>query len=433
MANALADAVAREERHPGHGRPVLVGFSGGLDSTVLLHLLASSEATRAAGLRALHVHHGLHAEADDWAAHCERICATLDVPLAIVRVAVDLASGLGIEGAARDARHRAFERALEAGDVLALAHHRDDQAETFLLRALRGSGVDGIAAMQPWRALAQGWLWRPLLDVPRDALHAHAAAWQLQWIDDPSNADGGLDRGFLRHAVMPLLRTRWPHAGAMFARSAGLAAEATQLLAEEDAAALARAGDGATLRIEALNRLSAERRARVLRHWIATLGLPPLPAQGVDRIEADVLRAPADATPRFDWHHARIQRWRDLLHAGRIRAPLPADWVSDWDGAAPLQLPTGDRVELIGSPGFGETLRAHARQGGERMHLPGRAHTHALKHVLQDEAVPPWLRDRLPLLSRGNTLLAAGDRIVSFEMAEWLSTHAARLRWITLA
>ncbi len=433
MTRALADAVARDQAHPGQRRPVLVGFSGGLDSSVLLHLLANDAPTRECGLRALHVHHGLQPHADDWVAHCDATCAALGVPLETVRVAVEHASGLGPEGAAREARHGAFRAALAPGEILALAHHRDDQAETFLLRALRGSGIDGLAAMRPWRDYARGWLWRPLLEAPREALQAYASTHRLRWIEDPSNADAGLDRGFLRNEVMPLLRRRWPHADAMFARCAALAAQDAGLLQAEDAAAFAAAGDGATLHVDALAQLPAPRRARVLRHWIARLGLPPLPAQGVARIESDLLQARDDANPRFDWGDARIQRWRDLLHAGRIRAPLPADWVSDWDGAAPLQLPTGDRVELIGSPGFGETLRVHARQGGERMHLPGRAHTHALKHVLQDEAVPPWLRDRLPLLSRGNTLLAAGDRIVSFEMAEWLSTHAARLRWITLA
>lgn len=433
MSDALAAAVARNAAHPGHGRPVLVGFSGGLDSAVLLQLLASDTASRTAGLRAIHVHHGLQPQADDWATHCECVCAALGIPLRVVRARVERSSGLGLEGAARDARHRAFEHALASDEVLALAHHRDDQAETFLLRALRGSGVDGLASMRGWRAFAQGALWRPLLETPRDALQAYAAANGMHWIEDPSNLDGGLDRGFLRTQVLPLLRARWPHAEAMLARSAALATEATDLLLEEDVAALAGAGDGATLRLPALRALSPARRARVLRLWIAALDLPPLPAQGIARIESDLLQARPDANPRFEWRHARVQRWRDLLHAGRIPAPLQPDWVRGWDGAAALELPSGDRLELLGASGFGETLRVHWRRGGERLRLPGRAHTHALKQVLQDAAVPPWLRDCLPLLSRGESVLAAGDRIVSAEMSEWLATRAARLHWTTLA
>src|SRR5690606_11245758 len=146
--------------------PLLVGFSGGLDSTVLLHRLARDGEWRARGLRAIHVHHGLHAEADAWAAHCARACARLDVPLDIARVRVERDGGQGLEAAARRARHAAFAEVLGSGAILVLAHHRDDQAETFLLRALRASGVDGLAAMRAWRRFGDGWLWRPLLERP---------------------------------------------------------------------------------------------------------------------------------------------------------------------------------------------------------------------------------------------------------------------------
>jgi tRNA(Ile)-lysidine synthase len=208
-AAALHDAVKRDD-----GRSILVGYSGGLDSSVLLHLLADDADARRNGLRAIHVHHGLHPDADAWAAHCERECAALGLPLQVVRVEVDRDSGLGIEGAAREARHRAFAEALRDGEILALAHHRDDQAETFLLRALRGSGVDGLASMRPWRAHAPGWSWRPLLDIARDALRDHAATHGVRWIDDPGNNEAAFDRNFLRNEVMPLLRQRWPHAAA---------------------------------------------------------------------------------------------------------------------------------------------------------------------------------------------------------------------------
>ncbi len=420
---------------PQPGQPLLIGFSGGLDSTVLLHLLATDPEARRTGLRALHVHHGLHANADAWAAHCERLCAALGVPLTVVRVDVERAGGLGIEGAARAARHAAFADVLAGGEILALAHHRDDQAETFLLRALRGSGVDGLAAMRPWRAYARGWLWRPLLDAPRAALRDYAAAQQLQWLEDPANAGTDFDRNFLRHAVLPLLRERWPQANAGFARGAALCAQASDLLDAEDAQALAAARrDPHTLDVAALLALSPPRRARVLRRWIAELELPPLPGNGIARIEGELLAAPRDAAPRFDWHGACVRRWRGLLHAGAIRAPLPAEWSIPWDGSAPLALPTGDTLALHGAQRFDMPLRAHARQGGERIVLPGRTHSHALKHVLQDAGLPPWRRERLPLLSDASgALLAAGDAIVSAPLAAWLATRGARLEWTALA
>ncbi|HTL14699.1 MAG TPA: tRNA lysidine(34) synthetase TilS, partial [Thermomonas sp.] len=271
MTAALARAVARAD-----GRPVLLGYSGGLDSGVLLHLLAADPRIRASGLRALHVHHGLHPDADAWAAHCRAACEGLRVPLEVVRVRVDRDAGLGPEGAAREARHGAFAAALGEGEVLALAHHRDDQAETLLLRALRGAGVDGLAAMRRERAFARGLLWRPLLDAPRAALLAYARAHGLRWIEDPGNAGTDPDRNFLRHAVFPLLRDRWPHAADALARSAALCAEAADLLAAGDAAALEAVRRGAdTLDVPGLLALPAPRRARVLRRWVAELGLPP--------------------------------------------------------------------------------------------------------------------------------------------------------------
>jgi tRNA(Ile)-lysidine synthase len=415
---------------------LVVACSGGLDSIALLHALATSAQTGNRKPRAIHVHHGLHPGADDWAAHCQRACDELGVPLRIVRIEVPRDGGEGLEAAARHARHAAFEAELGDDEVLALAHHRDDQAETFLLRALRASGPDGLGAMRPWRRFGRGWLWRPLLDRPRAELLAYAQDHGLQWIDDPSNSDIAFDRNFLRQRVMPLLRERWPQADAGFARSATLCADASDLLTEDDARMLAmlRAATGDddlhSLSRAALRALAPARRARVLRHWIATLGLPPLPAEGVARIEHEVLDARDDAEPLFAWHGASVRGWRDLLHADRQRAPLPADWRFEWSGEAPATLPENALLQLHGAPRFDSPLVIHARQGGERIALPGRSHSHALKQVLQDVGVPPWLRERLPLLSDlQGELLAAGDVICSARFERWLREHDAHLSW----
>lgn len=417
---------------PGPVRQVLVGFSGGLDSSVLLQLLASTPSMHA-GLRAIHVHHGLQPRADDWSAHCEALCAALGIPLRVVRVEVQRDAGLGPEGAARAARHAAFAAELHDDEVLALAHHRDDQAETFLLRALRASGPDGLAAMHGWRRHGRGWLWRPLLATPRAELRTHALGTGLDWIEDPSNADTAPDRNFLRHALLPLLQERWPQAGAALARSAALCAEAGELLDAEDARALvaASSGEAGTLDVAALLALPVARRARALRRWIAGLGLPPLPASGLAAIEAELLTAAPDAQARFEWSGAVVQRWRGLLHAGIQRAPLPEDWHSEWDGTGPLALPGGGSLRLQGASRFEAPLLVHARRGGERILLPGREHAHALKHVLQDLDVPPWVRRRMPLLSSvDGTVLAAGDVASSATFDAWLRGRQAGLVWI---
>jgi tRNA(Ile)-lysidine synthase len=412
--------------------PLCVGYSGGLDSTVLLHALAALPEVRARGLRAIHVHHGLHADADRWTAHCVDTCAALGVPLALDRVRVPADADEGPEAAARRARRAAYSHHLGDGEVLVLAHHQDDQAETFLLRALRGSGPDGLAAMRRWSALGDHRIWRPLLATPRSHLHAHAQAHGLRWLDDPSNADTAFDRNFLRNRVVPLLRERWPAVEAAFAQAARYCDDATVLLHDEDQRHLAEActADSATLSRTVLRGLTAARRARVLRLWITRLGLPPLPAEGIARIEHEVLPARADARAMYAWEGTVVRSWRDLLHAGPRIPPPPADWHATWTGDSPLAIPGSGSLHLEGATHFQHPLIVGPRDGGERITLPGRSHSHALKHVLQDLGVPPWEREHLPVLrSIEGDVLAAGDLVYSAAFDTWLRQHGARLHW----
>jgi len=411
-------------------QPIVVGFSGGLDSSVLLHALAALPAVRAHGLRAIHVHHGLHADADAWAVHCQQVCANLGLTLHIARVSVDRNQGIGLEAAARHARYTAFRVQLGENEVLALAHHQDDQAETVLLRLLRAAGSDGLAAMNQWRELAPNTIWRPLLNQPRAALLAYAQSNALRWIDDPSNAEHGPDRNFLRHQVLPLLQQRWPQASAALARSAELLSEDAQCLRAEAGNRLlgVQTADRATVSVSALLTQPTPWRARLLRLWVEQQGLPPLRGSAIAVIESQLLHARADAQPQYRWHRARMQRWRDLLHVGNAHPPLSSDWQVQWNTRAPLPLPDGSSLQL--DMPFDSTLWVRARRGGERIRLPGREHHHSLRHVLQQQAVPPWQREHLPLLfASDGELLAAGERIVSARWQAWQDQSGARLRW----
>lgn len=420
-SDAVMRAVASEPTGPGGDR-FLIGYSGGLDSTVLLHAMARAHPGR---VRAIHVHHGLQPDADAWARHCESVCGALGMSLHVVRVdVVDVDAGP--EAAARAARHAAFAEALGEAEVLTLAHHRGDQAETFLLRALRGSGPDGLAAMRPLRHFKSGWLWRPLLALPRAALQTYAAAQGLQWIEDPSNADSTPDRNFLRNELMPLLRERWPSADAAFGRSATLQRQALELLADADAetrfdphvAPLALAG---------LRALPLAARARAFRAWCSAQGLPPPPARVVDWLDLELATAAGDRAAECRWEDVRLLRWRDGVHVDDGIAALKEDFASEWDGRRPLVLPNGLRWTLENAAGFMQPLKVRARRGGESIRLPGRMHHHDLKRALQSADVPPWQRAAWPLLvDAQDTVLAAGD-LHSARLSEWLDQHEARL------
>ena len=411
--------------------PLLVGYSGGLDSTVLLHWLQHSAIGTGTAIRAVHVHHGLQTAATDWAQHCQQQCAALGVPLTVRHVQVTRQQGLGLEGAARDARRAAFSAELRGGETLALAQHRDDQAETFLMRALRSSGADGLAAMAMEATLGTHRLWRPLLKVPRTALRAYAQAHGLSWIEDPSNHDDGPDRNFLRLHVLPLLQQRWPHAADALAGSAMLCGELRAMLEEEDDALLAHVQAAPRMIVvERLQSLSVARRARVLRRWVRGHGAAPLPAKVVAQLEHALLPAAPDSDAQVRWESHAIRHWRGHWYLLPATLPcLPADWQTHWDGRTPLALPDGGQLQLQGAPAFDTRLHVRARRGGERIQLPGRHHQHALKDCLQREHVAPWRRAQMPLVFAGDQLLAAADVVIAAPLHAWLQAHGARLHW----
>jgi tRNA(Ile)-lysidine synthase len=385
-----------------------VAYSGGCDSTVLLHALATLRGKFPAELHALHVNHNLHDAAPAWAAHCREVCEALAVPLTEVNVDARGARGESPEAAARAARYDIFAKVLKNGDGLLLAHHRDDQAETLLLQLLRGSGPRGLAAMPAHRPQGAGWLGRPLLGFSRKDLCRYAEAEELHWIDDPSNFDTDFDRNFLRQQVMPLLQERWPSASTTLARAAGHQAETAELLhqlAEEDWQ-LTAGPQADTLRIESLLRLTPERQRNVLRYWIDTVNALPLPdRQRLRRVLSEVIPAAVDAEPCIRWPGGQVRRYAGLLYLLATEpAVIPQPLI--WDISGRLDL--GDGRTLQATPVSGEGIKARLsttvritvrfRQGGEVCRPAGRGHRHALKNLLQEWGVPPWERSRVPLL-----------------------------------
>ncbi|MCW5625544.1 MAG: tRNA lysidine(34) synthetase TilS [Burkholderiales bacterium] len=395
---------------PLAGRRLVVALSGGLDSVVLLHQLDRMRNELDFELQAAHIHHGLSANADAWASFCEVLCSRRRIPLSVHRVKVAPAQG-GVEAAARAARYGVLRR-IDA-DFVATGHHLDDQAETVLLQLLRGGGPAGIAGMGFRRSLGAGApdLLRPLLDVPRRHLEAWGRDAGLEWVTDESNTDPRFARNFLRHAVLPVIESRYPAWRAAFGRAAenaGEAAELARMLAVDDLKLVA-LPDG--LSVTALRALPPLRAANAVRHWLACQGCETPPRVRLLEGLRQLLASRVDAVPRMVLGGSDLVRYRDRLALEPKRAA--PGWSVCWAGDPQIALPDGRAVQFVKAVGEGLDAAALAaapvtvrgRRGGERLHAgPGRPRR-TLKNLLQENAVPPWERDQIPLLFVGEVLV----------------------------
>jgi len=433
-----ANAAQRE----GDSSPsrVVVALSGGRDSMALLDALAVLAPDLGVALAALHVHHGLSPNADAWAAFCADQCAMRGVPLTVRRARVGRAPGASLEATARTARYAALDAA--DADIVALAHHADDQAETLLLQLLRGAGPRGLAAMPAQRASTGGpLLLRPFLALPRAAIDAYAAARGLAWVDDESNANTGVKRNFIRHDVAPRLAAAFPGYPATLARAAGHQAEAARLtddLALLDAqGAIDTDGTGdATLDRAALVALAARapHRARNLLRWF--LRRHDLRAPSAARLAAmldQMVGAAADARVRLPHGGAEVG-----IHRGRIAVHPPpvAPFAIPWQGEARLALPHGT-LEFVPCTGAGiarasldaGNVTVRTRGGGERIRLAEDRPRHALKRLLQGAGMPLWQRVSLPLIFCGDALAAVPGLGVDTRFQAAAGTPGCRVHW----
>ncbi|HLQ84543.1 MAG TPA: tRNA lysidine(34) synthetase TilS [Salinisphaeraceae bacterium] len=404
-----------------------MAFSGGADSTALLHALI--HAGHPQPVRAIHVCHNLLPDAHRWVAHCRAVCADWGVAFDCLEVQVERA-GAGIEAGARQARYAALAAALRPGEVLVLAQHADDQAETFLIQALRGAGVAGLAAMGQWCDFAGGRLWRPLLSLPHSALLSYAGEHELSWVEDPSNHDVTLDRGYVRAMIWPQLQQRWPAASRTLSRSAHWCAEASALVQEVAAEDGARLMDARQrLEMAGLRRLSAFRQGGVIRHWLRQAGRDAPDHRHVAEIRR-LLAARAHAGPKVAWRQTQVRAFDGCLYALGPLPPRPGAWQAYWPMRAPLALPPGCGVlaaQYAGAPAG--AVQVGFRQGGERFVDPRRGGTRTLKAFLQEARIPPWRRPRLPLVFYRGQLVAIAHYWLDPRLVQWLGLSALRFIW----
>lgn len=388
-------------------RPWYAAYSGGLDSTVLLHLLVRVCRDAGVTLIALHADHGLHERSGQWRQQCERQCLAWGVEFRGTRLTLAGDDGLGPEGGARAERYRWFRDTAGEDAWLFTAHHCRDQAETVLERLTRGSGPRGLRGILPLTRIHGMNVVRPLLDIPYEAIQAYAGHYQLSWVTDDSNLDTYFTRNYIRQHVLPVLKQRWPGIETALGRTARVMADAQRILDEEAQADLARLDDhpvrgDPSLDIAALRTLAAERRRNALRFWIEQGTGMSLGFARLDRLVHAIARHPDD-DGGLAWPPVDLRLFQDRLYLVQ-QCRSPAD-IPVWDLESALRVDEGMVLRPREAKGRGLKKEAVAggvrvafRRGGEKCRLPGRCHRHTLKNLLRDAGVPPWQRARIPLI-----------------------------------
>lgn len=395
-----------------------LAYSGGVDSQVLLFLLSQIEGL---DVRAVYIDHGLQATSSDWAKHCALSCQQLNIPFQSLSVNAKAEPGESPEAAARHARYAQLASLIGPDDCLLTAQHQDDQAETLLLQLLRGSGAAGLAAMPFSTRFFQGWHVRPLLGFSRQHILDFAREQQLAWVEDPSNQDERYDRNFLRNRLMPLLQQRWPSVSQSLSRAAELQAEnavVLEQLAAKDLQVIETPRD--SLAIAHVLLLDEMRQRNLLRYWIRQQGYG-LPSRAIlQQIQQQMLHSRDDACPQIHWAQADMHRYKGhlyLIPSGQHDSRQ----IFQWDGRQVLSLPSLQQQLVMQSvTGQGidadylDGLTVRFRTGGEVIKPAGRKETHSLKKLLQEAEVPPWLRQRIPLIYHNDDLIA----VVGYWIAE---------------
>ena len=394
-------------------KSMTLALSGGVDSVVLLHLLHQLQKTHHFSLKASHVHHGLSKNADKWAQFCKKLCTKLSIPLGVHHIKLPQKKASGIEGEARQLR---YEKLLKSKtDLVVLAHHEDDQAETFLLQLIRGAGVKGLSSMAHFDDSRR--LWRPLLNTSRAEIESYAKKHQLKWIEDESNKNTDFDRNFIRSKVLPILKNRFNHIIKVISRSSTHLAEAQILLddlAKIDLKNYLKSDNYKhKIKVKTLDKLSNYRAKNVLRYWLE-LNDQLMPSKDLlDELLRQVLTAKKDAELKIELSkNHEIRRYKDEIYIVQKNQNRQKIYEIIWQGEPEILLPNGTQLNFKKIKGRGinfkhlndQKLIIRNRQGGEFFKPDSKRPTKKIKQLLQESDLPPWERESLPLIFIGDEL-----------------------------
>jgi len=376
-------------------KKIFVAYSGGADSHVLLHLLQGIFRDKnGVKLAVIHVNHNLSPKAKKWVEHCRKVCKKLCIEYITKSIAVEIkSSDHSPEEILRKLRYEIFAEVLPKDACLVTAHHADDQAETLLLQLFRGAGPKGLAASPRKIKFARGWLVRPLLDCSRKEILLYAGRNKLEWIEDESNANTKFDRNLIRHQLLPSIKKRWPAVVATLNRVSRHCSEMSELLAmlaEKDLQYVISKSDANVINVDLLKKLSLIQQKNVLRFWLHKLCLPMPSEVKLREIVRTVINSRYDAVPVVKWFGAEVRRFRDGLYAMPPLAPL---------NNKKIKISCQFKLDP-------KKIKVCFRQGGEKIKMSGRQGTRDLKKLMQEWGVPPWMRDRIPLVYYGKKIIA---------------------------
>ena len=421
----------------------IVGFSGGADSTALLHALGKIQQELGTPVSAVHVNHGIHPDANLWQQQCKSFCHQQGIELICLDIKLDKRSGKGLEADARHLRYEAISKLLSPADCLLTAHHADDQAETLFLNLMRGSGVEGLTAMPESRPLGKGFLQRPLLHFKNSALKDYLRGNKLDWIEDPSNHSMNHDRNFVRHEVFPLLEQRWPEVSQRLLLTQEAMTDARRLLEGlADNYLESNLNNPFVLMITQLCVDKPEMLRLVIRHWIKQSGAPGIPAYKLGSLCDQVRHSVSGQNISLHWdgwllHWYRSQLW--LQPDSAVQACPARRWP---DGRSALDLggdigqlrldtgaPAGHQSEANGPEHPDGEFSVGGRMNLEENTIRLGGMRKSLKNLFQYAGIPPWLRDSIPLCRLDGELVAVGDWCFSEKFASWLSDNSTTLNW----
>ncbi len=412
----------------------VVGYSGGVDSHVLLHAISQLKNITSSHISAIHINHGLSDNAAIWEQHCQQICDELQVPLQIIRIQANKNTA-SLENELREKRYQAFAENLAKTDLLLLGHHANDQAETILLRMLRGSGSKGASGMPAIRTLATSKLARPLLSFNRSHLVAYAKLNNINWVEDESNKNLIFDRNFLRHSLLPIIKLRWPSYQKVLNRFAIINEQQSLTIDYLITPILSKMIDthDESLDLIKLNEYPTEIQLNLIRGWLQQQLLSVPSYNQLQKIIIEVVNARRDANPILRWRNVEIRRYAKRLYAFKALAEHKKNASYNWQLNEILSLPGVGCLTASQTTGSGfripndtALINICFRRGGERCTPAGRAGSRSLKKLLQEINLPPWLRDRVPLIYINNELVAVADLWV----CENYAAKKGELSWV---